>query len=41
MDDSETKSAGPIEPKDRFTYLEAAFEDGDPSLIAHALGDVA
>lgn len=28
-------------PKDRFTYLEAAFEDGDPSLIAHALGDVA
>lgn len=22
-------------------YLEAAFEDGDPAVIAHALGDVA
>lgn len=28
-------------PDDRMLYLEAAFEDGDPSLIAHALGDVA
>ncbi|WP_324764035.1 hypothetical protein SO078_16615 (plasmid) [Sinorhizobium meliloti] len=28
-------------PEDRFAYLEAAFEDADPSLIAHALGDVA
>ena len=28
-------------PEDRVAYLEAAFEDGDPSLIAHALGDVA
>jgi probable addiction module antidote protein len=26
---------------DRMLYLEAAFEDGDPALIAHALGDVA
>ena len=28
-------------PKERAAYLEAAFEDGDPSLITHALGDVA
>ena len=28
-------------PEDRAAYLEAAFEDGDPSLITHALGDVA
>lgn len=28
-------------PEQRAVYLEAAFEDGDPSLIAHALGDVA
>ena len=28
-------------PKDRFAYLDAAFEAGDPSLVAHALGDVA
>lgn len=28
-------------PEDRFAYLEAAFEAGDPSLVAHALGDVA
>lgn len=28
-------------PEDRLLYLEAAFEDGDPALIAHALGDVA
>ncbi|TWB12168.1 putative addiction module antidote protein [Rhizobium sp. ERR 1071] len=28
-------------PEERFAYIEAAFEDGDPSLIAHALGDVA
>lgn len=28
-------------PDDRMLYLEAAFEDGDPALIAHALGDVA
>lgn len=28
-------------PEDRMAYIEAAFEDGDPSLIAHALGDVA
>lgn len=27
--------------EDRFAYIEAAFEDGDPALIAHALGDVA
>ncbi|MBO9098064.1 MULTISPECIES: addiction module antidote protein [unclassified Rhizobium] len=26
---------------DRMMYLEAAFEDGDPAVIAHALGDVA
>ncbi len=26
---------------DRLLYLEAAFDDGDPALIAHALGDVA
>jgi len=24
-----------------FAYVEAAFEDGDPSVIAHALGNVA
>ena len=28
-------------PKERAAYLEAAFEDGDPSLITHALGEVA
>lgn len=28
-------------PEERLAYIEAAFEDGDPSLIAHALGDVA
>lgn len=28
-------------PEERAAYLEAAFEDGDPTLIAHALGDVA
>ncbi len=28
-------------PKQRASYLEAAFEDGDPTLIANALGDVA
>ncbi|MDM9629381.1 putative addiction module antidote protein [Rhizobium sp. S152] len=28
-------------PEDRLLYLEAAFDDGDPALIAHALGDVA
>jgi len=28
-------------PEDRAAYLEAAFEDGDPALITHALGDVA
>ncbi|WP_420377076.1 DNA-binding protein [Sinorhizobium meliloti] len=28
-------------PEDRFAYLEAAFEAGDPSLVAHALGDLA
>jgi len=28
-------------PKQRAAYLEAAFEDGDPTLIANALGDVA
>jgi probable addiction module antidote protein len=27
--------------KDIANYLEAVFEDGDPALIAHALGDVA
>ncbi len=28
-------------PEDRAEYLDAAFEDGDPALIAHALGDIA
>lgn len=28
-------------PAERAAYLEAAFEDGDPALITHALGDVA
>ena len=28
-------------PEDIAAYLEAAFEDGDPSLITHALGVVA
>jgi probable addiction module antidote protein len=28
-------------PEERLLYLEAAFEDGDPALVAHALGDVA
>ena len=28
-------------PQDEFLYLEAAFEDGDPGLIAAAIGDVA
>src|SRR4051812_32141266 len=28
-------------PEEQIVYLEAAFEDGDPALIAHALGDVA
>lgn len=28
-------------PEDRAAYLEAAFEDGDPTLIAIALGDIA
>jgi probable addiction module antidote protein len=28
-------------PEARAAYLEAAFEDGDPTLITHALGDVA
>ncbi|PRD42126.1 putative addiction module antidote protein [Phyllobacterium phragmitis] len=28
-------------PEERAAYLEAAFEDGDASLIANALGDVA
>ncbi len=28
-------------PKSIATYLEAAFEDGDPALIAAALGDIA
>ncbi|HET7412207.1 MAG TPA: addiction module antidote protein [Pararhizobium sp.] len=28
-------------PEDRLAYIEAAFEDGDPSFITHALGDVA
>jgi probable addiction module antidote protein len=28
-------------PEDRAAYLEAAFEDGDPVVVAHALGDVA
>lgn len=28
-------------PEDRFAYLDAVFEAGDPSLVAHALGDVA
>lgn len=28
-------------PEDRAAYLDAAFEDGDPALIANALGDIA
>ncbi|MGD0761810.1 MAG: addiction module antidote protein [Roseiarcus sp.] len=28
-------------PEAEFAYLEAAFEDGDPSLIAAAIGDIA
>ena len=28
-------------PEDRVSYLEAAFEDADPALIATAIGDVA
>ena len=28
-------------PEAEFAYLEAAFEDGDPALIAAAIGDVA
>jgi probable addiction module antidote protein len=28
-------------PENRLAYLDAAFADGDPALIAHALGDVA
>lgn len=28
-------------PEDELAYLEAAFEDGDPALIAAAFGDVA
>lgn len=28
-------------PEDRLAYIEAAFEDGNPTLIANALGDVA
>jgi probable addiction module antidote protein len=28
-------------PGERAAYLEAAFEDGDPTVIANALGDVA
>ena len=28
-------------PEDIALYLEAAFEDGDPSVVAHALGIVA
>lgn len=28
-------------PEDRATYLEAAFEEGDPVFITHALNDVA
>jgi probable addiction module antidote protein len=28
-------------PEAEFAYLEAAFEDGDPALIAAAIGDIA
>jgi probable addiction module antidote protein len=28
-------------PEDQVAYIEAALEDGDPSLIASALGDIA
>lgn len=28
-------------PEDRAAYLEAAFEDGDPAFITHALNDIA
>ncbi len=41
----ETKPWDPIDyfasPDDERFYLEAAFEDGDPAIIAAALGDVA
>jgi probable addiction module antidote protein len=41
----ETKPWDPIDyfesPEDERFYLEAAFEDGDPAVIAAALGDVA
>jgi probable addiction module antidote protein len=41
----ETKIWDPVEhltsPEAEFAYLEAAFEDGDPALIAAAIGDIA
>jgi len=41
----ETKIWDPVErlttPEAEFAYLEAAFEDGDPSVIAAAIGDIA
>jgi probable addiction module antidote protein len=40
-----TKAWSPAEhlktPRDMASYLEAAFEDGDPKLVAAALGDIA
>ena len=42
---TETKIWDPVErltsPEAEFAYLEAAFEDGDPALIAAAIGDIA
>ena len=41
----ETTIWDPVErltsPQAEFAYLEAAFEDGDPALIAAAIGDIA
>ena len=41
----ETTQWDPVEhirsPEDERAYIEAAFEDGDPNLIAAAIGDVA
>lgn len=40
-----TRSWDPVEylktPADRIAYLDAAFEDGDPHLVAACLGDIA
>ena len=43
--EAKTRSWDPVDyletPDDAIAYLEAAFEDGDPRVIAAALGDVA